>query len=386
MRTRLLVPLLVTVLWVGGCSGPRHAPTGNGPTATPALTPLAAASTATVIPAQSTAQATRPAGVSAVTPQTRPSPVATATASGMPSATPTQTLDRCHTSALALAFSGSEGAAGHIFDTFSLVNQSATACTLYGFVGAQMLDGQGRPLPTRVVRNGGMFSNQPGPAQVALQAGGVASFQAEWGDVPTGNQAACPSAARLEVTPPDETTFLILDLGGFSLAPCGSGTIDVTPVVATAPCRSAALRLGLGGEIAEPTGQHSLSLTLANLSASACVLFGYPGVALLDATGQVLPFDYTRAGDQVVTAHRPTPVILPAGGSAFVTINKYRCDRGDQSMATIIRLIPPGEMVPLTLSLAGATTTLAYCGAGDPGSTMAVSPVSVTQQDSLAHP
>src|SRR5579884_2163975 len=205
-----------------------------------------------------------------------------------------------------------------------------------------MLDAQGRELPTRVVRNGGMLSNQPGPTQFVLQPGGVASFQAEWSDVPSGNETTCPTAARLEVTPPDETAFLVLDLGRFALAPCAGGTINVSAVVAVAPCRSATLGLALGGPIAEPTGQHSLSLVLANRGQNSCSLFGYPAVALLDAVGAALPFTYRDGGDQVVTSNPPAPVIVPPGGSAFVTINKYRCDLGDRDTAATLQLTPPG--------------------------------------------
>jgi hypothetical protein len=48
--------------------------------------------------------------------------------------------------------------------------------------------------------------------------------------VPVGDEAACPAADTLAITPPDETTSLLLEVRGFSLAPCGGGTLDVTPV------------------------------------------------------------------------------------------------------------------------------------------------------------
>ncbi|MHB8573928.1 MAG: DUF4232 domain-containing protein [Dehalococcoidia bacterium] len=147
-------------------------------------------------------------------------------------------LDRCHTSQLVAAFVTSEGAAGHIFDTFSLTNASSTACTLFGFVGGQMLDAAGAALPTRVVRNGGMFSNQPGPTQFELDPGAAATFMLVWSDVPTGNETTCPAAAQLEITPPDETDFLVLNLQRFALAPCNGGTLDITPV--RPPARPAA--------------------------------------------------------------------------------------------------------------------------------------------------
>lgn len=139
--------------------------------------------------------------------------------------------ERCHTSGLAISFIGSEGAAGHIFDTLALTNTTNAPCSMFGFVGAQMLNAAGQELPTRVVRNGGFFSTQPGPTTFVLQPGAAALFQIEWSDVPTGDEMSCPSAASLEVTPPDEFDFLVLPVRGFGLAPCNAGTIDVTPVL-----------------------------------------------------------------------------------------------------------------------------------------------------------
>jgi hypothetical protein len=137
---------------------------------------------------------------------------------------------RCHTAGLLVSFAGSEGAAGTIVDTFRMTNIGQSACTLYGFVGMRMLDASGRPLATRVVRNGGIFSTQAGPSRFVLQTAGVATFQAAWSDVPHGSEGVCPPAARLEVTPPDEYDQRVVAVGTWSLAPCAGGEIDVTPI------------------------------------------------------------------------------------------------------------------------------------------------------------
>jgi len=138
--------------------------------------------------------------------------------------------DRCHTGGLQVGFAGSQGAAGTIFDTFHVTNTGTSPCTLYGFVGALMLDSAGHPLPTRVVRNGGMFGNQAGPSRFLVQPGTAATFQAAWSDVPHGSETSCPSAAQLEVTPPDEFDHVVIPVSGWSIAPCGAGEIDVTPL------------------------------------------------------------------------------------------------------------------------------------------------------------
>ena len=119
-------------------------------------------------------------------------------------------------------------------------------------------------------------------------------------------------------------------------------------------------------------------MTLTNRSAVPCHLFGYPGVALIDGTGKVLPLTYRRGGDQEVTSAAPVNVNLMPNHSAFVTINKYRCDSGDLDIATTVSVIPPDQTQALTLSVQGVQT-LAYCGPGDPGSIVSVSPVEATE-------
>jgi hypothetical protein len=131
---------------------------------------------------------------------------------------------------LLVSFAGSEGAAGTIVDTLRMTNIGQSACTLYGFVGMLMLDASGRPLTTRVVRNGGIFSTQAGPSRFVVQPGATATLQAAWSDAPHGSETVCSAAARLEVTPPDEYDQRVIAVSGWNLAPCGGGEIDVTPI------------------------------------------------------------------------------------------------------------------------------------------------------------
>src|SRR4030081_3128716 len=95
------------------------------------------------------------------TPAATPTPGASSSPNAAPPAPSAVPVSRCRTQQLAVRFAGSQGAAGTIFLTFRLSNTSSTECSLRGFVGLQMLDAGERPLPTRAVRNGGIFSNQP---------------------------------------------------------------------------------------------------------------------------------------------------------------------------------------------------------------------------------
>jgi hypothetical protein len=124
----------------------------------------------------------------------------------------------------------------------------------------------------------------------------------------------------------------------------------------------------------EPTGQRTLVLLITNVSATGCYLMGYPRVALIDTAGQVLPLEYMNTGDQVVTLRAPTHVDVAPSAIAYVTINKYRCDAHALMDATLVRLILPGETAVLETPIS-YYPTMSYCGPGDPGSIVFVSPV-----------
>jgi hypothetical protein len=148
-----------------------------------------------------------------------------------PAAPPPPTPDRCHTAGLAVSAAYSQGAAGTIEDSFRVANTRTYPCVMYGFVGMLMLDGAGQPLPTRVVRNGGIFGSEAGPSSFLLQPAAVATFRAAWSDVTQGTATSCPAAAQLEVTPPDEYDHVVIPVSGWGLAPCGpGGEIDVSPL------------------------------------------------------------------------------------------------------------------------------------------------------------
>lgn len=103
-----------------------------------------------------------------------------------------------------------------------------------------------------------------------------------------------------------------------------------------------------------------------------CILDGYPTIALTDDRGSI-PFAIGHGGDQMVTPRGPTRVVVRAGRSAFVLVNKYRCDLGDLRLARRLRLGLPGRSSPgLSLALP-PYPRLGYCGKGDAGSTVVTS-------------
>jgi len=123
----------------------------------------------------------------------------------------------------------------------------------------------------------------------------------------------------------------------------------------------------------EETGQRSLLLQLRNVATHACRLRGYPVVELRPRSGRALPFRYRDAGDQIVTSRRPSRVILAGGTSTFALINKYRCDLGDRSMPAEIDVVPRKGQ-PGLHGRVPKDADLGFCGRGDPGSVISVSP------------
>lgn len=116
---------------------------------------------------------------------------------------------------------------GHLNSIVVLTNTSPTTCSVDGYAGFQLLGANGAALPTNVVRGSTFFRTDPGPHPVTLAPG-----QSAWSDLASTDVAAAgenptqcgPPAARIEVTPPDETTQLIAPFAGVV---CG-GRLDTT--------------------------------------------------------------------------------------------------------------------------------------------------------------
>lgn len=144
------------------------------------------------------------------------------------------------------------------------------------------------------------------------------------------------------------------------------------------PCQGGDLHVAWGPSVSAATGENPLSITLVNAGAAPCTIDGYPTVTLLDAQGVALPFVYSHAGDIMVTTSAPQSVLLNPGHVAWVLINKYRCDQGNKDTVSTITVLPPNTSTTLTLS-APAEPLLGYCGSGDPGSIVVVSPVEPTR-------
>lgn len=136
----------------------------------------------------------------------------------------------CRGPQLKLAEEGGDAGAGNRVAVLSLQNIGTQACSLTGYPGLTLQDARGRNLTTvRTEQNPGSYFRQgqaPMPVNLAPQA--KAYFDLAWNVVPHEGQGerACPSAARLRVTAPGDTSAVTL---AKTFTPCG-GRVQVSPV------------------------------------------------------------------------------------------------------------------------------------------------------------
>lgn len=136
-------------------------------------------------------------------------------------------IPACRTADLSARLGAIGAGAGQRYETLTLTNVSHHTCHTYGYVGMLFLDAHGRGLPTDVVRD-----HSSRPHRVVLRPGARATAQLHWSVIPSSSdpRGQCgPAPRRVEVTPPDETTHLIIRWPGGSV--CERGQVSVTHLV-----------------------------------------------------------------------------------------------------------------------------------------------------------
>ncbi len=103
-----------------------------------------------------------------------------------------------------------------------------------------------------------------------------------------------------------------------------------------------------------------MTYALTNAGAGTCTLYGYPGVAILDAAGQIVQHPAQRGGIQART--RLQLVTLPRGAQAhfIVTSSDVIPSPGCQHVftGTTLQVFPPGQRVALRLPHSGSFCNL----------------------------
>jgi hypothetical protein len=153
-------------------------------------------------------------------------------------------------------------------------------------------------------------------------------------------------------------------------------------VLPTRQCASSDFALSrTPGGTSEKTMQLTLRFTLRNVSASACVVRGYPAVAFIERGGRTLGFAYRHEGDEMVTDAPPRLVSLRPGEPAYFALNKNDCVTHSRGIAIQFRVTPPHDTRALS-----EKTDLTYCAAGDPGHVIDVTPIEATPRAVFTQP
>ncbi|MDY6923376.1 MAG: DUF4232 domain-containing protein [Pseudomonadota bacterium] len=135
----------------------------------------------------------------------------------------------CKGPQLKLSAEGGDAGAGNRVAVLGVQNVGAEACSLTGYPGVTLQDDQDRALAgVRAEQSLGSYFRQgetPGPVELAPKD--RAFFDVAWNVVPdeTRGQKTCPSAARIRITAPGDTSPVALTQ---AFTPCG-GRIRVSP-------------------------------------------------------------------------------------------------------------------------------------------------------------
>jgi hypothetical protein len=165
------------------------------------------------------------------------------------------------------------------------------------------------------------------------------------------------------------TLLLVLVAAG------GQGVALASPArsPATVWCHAPDLALSFGPRRSAATGQHLVGVVFRNATRHACSLRGYPTVELVGRRGGVLPFTV------VWDAGRVRRVDLRPGARAIAYVSKYRCDTTVRSVTRGLIVGSPEGGGLRRLRLTAAGVSMDFCGRGDPGSVVHVSPVAAAR-------
>lgn len=209
---RVALATVGCALAVAGCSFE-----GSVTTASAGTTGSSTARTSSSTTASSTASSAAPSTPATTTAGSSPS------SSSSGSASSSSSTQRCHSGGLVGRLATEDSSTGHRHALLELRNISGSTCTVYGYGGVQLIDDVGQNLPTHQVRVA-----SPAPTPVTVPAGGTATSQLTWAEIPGDGDATSgpcqPTPATLAVIPPDETQPLSIP---WTLGPvCQGGTLD----------------------------------------------------------------------------------------------------------------------------------------------------------------
>ncbi len=175
---------------------------------------------------------------------------------------------------------------------------------------------------------------------------------------------ACSSNSSTTSTTGATTTSGASSSTTTSTTPSGS----TSTTAGAARCASAALSGSVVGS-SGAAGTIETTVALKSTASVPCVLSGYPGLQMLNASGGSLPTKVVRKGSYGFTAMAPTTVTLTSGQSAYFNIGLSDVPTGSETScptSASLEVTPPNATDHLVV-----TAALAPCSAG----TLVVSPV-----------
>jgi Protein of unknown function (DUF4232) len=165
---------------------------------------------------------------SVTTDTTTSSSTTTTTSPPGPTTTTQPELTTCQVANLAAQQQQGSPGAGQRYATITFTNNGPTACTMFGYIGLQLLGPGSTKVPTSVVRD----TDIPKKLVTLPPGGGQSYTTLHWGAVPSGNEpdtGPCePTAQQILITPPNETHSLTQPWT-FGVV-CQQGQIDTEPV------------------------------------------------------------------------------------------------------------------------------------------------------------
>jgi uncharacterized protein DUF4232 len=162
-------------------------------------------------------------------------------------------------------------------------------------------------------------------------------------------------------------------------------TAGSTPAVATttAPTRTSTVATGPIGCVASQlnvnvsygnyaAGSIGYTNSFQNISSTTCTLFGYPGMQMLNSSGQPIQTDVIRGTSVTVPAVPVRLVTLAPGGKAWFDMgfsdgSGYGNDYDSCPTSTLVEFTAPNDFQSITISLqiqpfGGATIAQLNCG------------------------
>jgi hypothetical protein len=148
-----------------------------------------------------------------------------------------------------------------------------------------------------------------------------------------------------------------------------TSTAPTSTTLLTTTCQPSQLHIVPSGSEGA-AGTHEVTFSFTNDSTTLCMMRGYPGMLLLDATGGVLPTIVNRGGGLAFENVAVTDVALAPGQTAYFNLGFNDIVTGTTtcSMASQVEITPPNDTVHAVVPV---FPSIVACGGG----TLNVSPV-----------